>query len=76
MNLSKKLVSYLVHWCLEPSQPQRITSGLNTNFALSQTSLCLQLIHFKSHHTTSHVCLFLAYLYSVGTQHGNQHPAG
>ena len=27
----KKLVS----WCFEPSQPQRITSGLNTNFTLS-----------------------------------------
>ena len=25
----------LVSWCFEPSQPQRITSGLNTNFALS-----------------------------------------
>ena len=25
----------LVSWCFEPSQPQRITSGLNTNFTLS-----------------------------------------
>ena len=25
----------LVSWCFEPSQPQRITSGLNTNFKLS-----------------------------------------
>ena len=28
-------VSYLVRWCFEPSQPQWITSGLNTNFTLS-----------------------------------------
>ena len=56
-------VSYLVSWCFQPSQPQRITSGLNTNFTLSP------IIHFTSHHTTSHV--FLAYLYSVGTQHGD-----
>ena len=25
----------LVSWCFEPSQPQRITSGLKTNFSLS-----------------------------------------
>ena len=25
----------LVSWCFEPSQPQRISSGLNTNFTLS-----------------------------------------
>ena len=41
----------------------------------TQTSLYLQVIHFKSHHhTTSHA--FWAYLYSAGTQHGNLHPAG
>ena len=28
-------VSCLVSWCLEPSQPQRITLGLKTNFNLS-----------------------------------------
>ena len=28
-------VSQLVCWCFEPSQPQRITSGLKTNFSLS-----------------------------------------
>ena len=27
--------SKLVSWCFEPSQPQRITSGLNTNFTLT-----------------------------------------
>ena len=25
----------LVSWCFKPSQPQRITSGLKTNFGLS-----------------------------------------
>ena len=25
----------LVSWCFEPSQPQRIASGLNSNFTLS-----------------------------------------
>ena len=28
-------VRYLVSWCFEPSQPQRITLGLNTNLILS-----------------------------------------
>ena len=27
--------SYLLSWCFEPSQPQRIISGLKTNFSLS-----------------------------------------
>ena len=31
----RQTFSQLVSWCLEPSQPQRITSGLNTNFTLS-----------------------------------------
>ena len=42
----------------------------------TQTSLYLQVIHFISHHTTSHAFFFLAYLYSTGTQPGNLHPAG
>ena len=33
--LSYHIVSWLVSWCFEPSQPQRITSGLKTNFSLS-----------------------------------------
>ena len=32
---SSQILCYLVSWCFEPSQPQRITSGLNTNFTLS-----------------------------------------
>ena len=62
---------YLVSWCFEPSQPQRISSGLNTNL------LYLQVIHFTSHFITSHAFFFfLAYFYSVSTQHGNLHPTG
>ena len=34
-NMVNRLVSYLVSWCFEPGQPQRITSGLKTNFSLS-----------------------------------------
>ena len=67
--LTRRSRSELVSWCFEPSQPQRIRSELNTNFTLSPSH-----IHFTSHHSTSHV--FWAYLYSVGTQHGNLHPAG
>ena len=29
--------SKLVSWCFQPSQPKRITSGLNTNFILPQS---------------------------------------
>ena len=32
---TRKSVSYLVSWCFGPSQPQRITTGLNTSFTLS-----------------------------------------
>ena len=49
-----------------------IHKGLNQGW--TQTSLYLQVIHFTSHRTTSHV--FLAYLFSAGTQHGKLHPAG
>ena len=28
-------IIYLVSWCFKPSQPQRITSGLNTNFTVT-----------------------------------------
>ena len=41
-----------------------------------QTSFYLKVSHFTSHYTTSHAfILFLAYLYTTGTQHGNLHPA-
>ena len=61
---------YLLSWCFKPSQPQRITSGLNTNFTLSPS----QSFHKSSYHKV--MVFFLAYLYSAGTQHGNLHPAG
>ena len=54
----------LVSWCFEPSQLQRITSGLSHSF------------HKSSFHKSCFVVVFLAYLYSAGTQHGNLHPAG
>ena len=42
----------------------------------TQTSFYLKVSHFTSHYTTSHAfILFLAYLYTTGTQHGNLHPA-
>ena len=42
------LVSQLVSWCFEPSQPQRITSGLNTNFTLSPSHSFLKLSYHKT----------------------------
>ena len=52
------LVSYLVSWCFEPNQPQRITPGLNTNFTLSPSYL----FHKSSYHKSSYhkVMFFLA----------------
>ena len=53
---------------LEPSQPQRVTSGLNKNLTLSPS--------YSFHESSYHKSCCLAYLYSVGTQHGNLIPAG
>ena len=50
----------LVSWCFEPSQPQRTTSGLNTNFTLSPNYS-----FYKSSHHKSCCCFFIAYLYSA-----------
>ena len=47
-----KLVSKLVDWGFEPSQPQRTISGLKTNFNLSP---CIQ---STSHHTIGLFCSF------------------
>ena len=58
----------LVSWCFEPSQPQRITSRLNTNFTLSPS--------YSFHKSSYHKSCFGAYLYSADTQHGNLPPAG
>ena len=59
---------WLVSWCIEPSQPQLITSGLNINFRLSPSYSFHKSLHPKS--------CFSAYSYSAGTQHGNLHPTG
>ena len=60
----------LVSWCFEPSQPQRITSGLNTNFTPSPNYS----FHKSSYHKSCFFSLF--FLYSAGTQHRNLLPAG
>ena len=60
--------TWLVSWCFEPSQPQRITPGLNI------TSLYLQVIYCTSLYTTSNM-VFWAHLCSADTRQGNLHPA-
>ena len=81
----------LVSWCFEPSQTQRITPGLNTNFSLSPSYSFHKSLYHKSFfpQTTAqslsaisecktkktNTC-FGAYLYSASTQHGNLQPAG
>ena len=47
--------SYLVSWCFMPSQPQRITSGLNTIFTLSPSYS----FHESSYHKSRFLRLFL-----------------
>ena len=64
----RKLAERLVSWCFEPSQPQRITPGLNTDFNLSpgyslHESLYgtyHQVIHFTSHCTALVIRLFIS----------------
>ena len=56
------VVSYLVSWCFQPSQPQGISSGLNTNFTLSPS--------YSFHKSSYHKSCFLAYLYSVALNTG------
>ena len=46
---NKNRVSYYVFsWCFEPSQPQRITSGLKTNFNISPIYLFRKSLYHKS----------------------------
>ena len=52
---SDKVVSQLVSWCFEPSQLQRITSGLNTNFTLSPDGS----LHKSSYHKSCFFSLFI-----------------
>ena len=58
----------LVSWCFEPSQPERITSGLNKNFTLSPS----QLFHKLSYHN------FFYYFFlslNIFRGHSTQEPA-
>ena len=45
----------LLSWCFEPSQPQRITSGLKTNFTLSPSYS----FHKSSYHKSCFFSLFI-----------------
>ena len=56
---------YLVSWCFEPSQPQKITSGLNTNFALSPA--------YSFHKSSYHMSCFLSTFIFRG--HSTREPA-
>ena len=44
-----------VSWCFEPSQPQRISSALNTNFTVSPSYS----FHKSSYHKSCFLCLFI-----------------
>ena len=63
-----RLVSYLVSWSFEPSQPQGITSGLNTNFTLSPSYS----FHKSSYHKS--YCCFLFSLFRF-RRHSTREPA-
>ena len=61
-----RIVCLLFSWCFEPSQPQRFTSGLNTNFNFTLSpsysfykssyhkSCFLSLFIFRGHSTREH----------------------
>ena len=80
-------VSQLVSWCFEPSQPQRITSGLNTNFTLSlnysfqkspyRKSCLLSLFIFRGHTTrepaSNRVTYFILRAYTGTSGSHSQH---
>ena len=79
--------SWLVSGCFEPSQPQRITSGLNTNFSLSPSysfheslyhkSCCLSLFIFRGHSTrkpaSGRVTYFILWAYTGTSVSHSQH---
>ena len=87
-------VSYpqLVSRCFEPGQPQKITSGLNTNFSLSPSysfhksiitpqvifaQTAAQILSTISERNTRNIITrFGADFFSASPQHGNLHPAG
>ena len=60
----------LVSWCFEPSQPQWITSGLNTNFTLSPSHS----FHKSSYHKSCFLSqIYILWALNTGTcnQQGN-----
>ena len=54
----KRKVSVSGRWCFQPSQPQRITSGLNTNFNLAPSYSLHKLLYHKSF-----FCFFVLFLF-------------
>ena len=84
--------SWLVSRCFEPNQPQRIISGLKTNFSLSPRYSFHKSFHHGSPFLKPQLRLYPqlrkanpektithfigAYVYAAGTEHGNLHPAG
>ena len=56
--VSGQIQSQLVSWCFEPSQPQRITSGLNANITLSPSHSFYKSSYHKS-------CFFLVFFYPI-----------
>ena len=79
------ILTYLVSWCFEPSQPQRITSGLNSDFTLSPSysfqkssyykSCFLSLFIFRGQsareHASSRVTYFILRAYTECVSHIN-----
>ena len=57
-SLFTKFSVQLVSWCFEPSQPQRITSGLNTNITLSPSHS----FHKSSYHKSCCCCFLPVYI--------------
>ena len=88
MTLKQGQASWFASWCYKPSQPQRIISGLKTNFNLSASYSSHKSLYHKSFSQTTtpiiptiserkprkkHNTWFGACLYSAVTQHGNLH---
>ena len=68
-NLLLTWLRYLVSWRFEPSQPQRITSGLNTNFTLSPSHS----FHKSSYHKSCFFNFFFSLFIFRG--HSTREPA-
>ena len=68
-------MSWLVSWMFEPSQPQRIISGLKANLdyirAKKQTSVCVIPILHPSHQTTNSLKSTKSVLTQIYRNHTN-----